>query len=199
MSKTQVGQNLQGRLGEYIISRQIQEAVWFAENQRKESVVNILQRFRRLTPHLRSLPDEVQKPAEPPIINTPNQEELKHVTRCILESWNVKLDNIFLGDLRGCYNVDSEFPKGDAWNTATDIWSFGAVLISLIYRSDFNLFRSRTIHFGHKEYNLEVLKKQFRDFGSFPAKYEETASPAVVTAILYLMPEISQSQTDPFP
>jgi hypothetical protein len=45
---------------------------------------------------------------------------------------------------------------------------------------------------------LEVLKEQFRYFGPFPAKYEEIASPETVTAILYLMHEIPQSQTTPF-
>lgn len=75
------------------------------------------------------------------------------------QSLDVKLDNIFvnyqngdnrfsevqLGDLGGCYSVDSEFAKGGTpvgaamwsspevimetpWNTATDIWSFGAVV-----------------------------------------------------------------------
>jgi hypothetical protein len=45
---------------------------------------------------------------------------------------------------------------------------------------------------------LEVLKRQFRYFGSFPAKYEEIASPKIVAGILYLMQEIPQSQTTPF-
>jgi hypothetical protein len=71
-------------------------------------------------------------------------------------------------------------------------------LISLIYGGNFNLFRPRTVPYGHEEYNLEVLKQQFRYFGPFPPKYEEIASPETVTAILYLMHEIPQSQTTPF-
>jgi hypothetical protein len=71
-------------------------------------------------------------------------------------------------------------------------------LISLIYGGDFNLFRPRTVPYGHEEYGLEVLKQQFRYFGPFPAKYEEIASPETVAAILYLMQEIPQSQTTPF-
>lgn len=43
-----------------------------------------------------------------------------------------------------------------------------------------------------------MLKRQFRYFGPFPAKYEEIASPETVAAILYLMQEIPQSQTTPF-
>jgi len=71
-------------------------------------------------------------------------------------------------------------------------------LISLIYGGNFNLFRPRTVPYGHEEYGLEVLKQQFRYFGPFPAKYKEIASPETVAAILYLMEEIPQSQTTPF-
>ncbi|KAK0113410.1 hypothetical protein ONS96_014276 [Cadophora gregata f. sp. sojae] len=84
------------------------------------------------------------------------------------------------------------------WNTATDIWSFGSVVISLIYGGNFNLFRPKTVSYDHEEYGLEVLKRQFRYFGPFPAKYEEIASPETVAAILYLIDEIPQSQTTPF-
>ena len=71
-------------------------------------------------------------------------------------------------------------------------------LISLIYGGNFNLFRPRTVPFGHEEYGLEVLKRQFRYFGPFPAKYEEIASPETIAAILYLMEDIPESQTTPF-
>ncbi|KAM5434422.1 hypothetical protein McanCB21832_003831 [Microsporum canis] len=84
------------------------------------------------------------------------------------------------------------------WNTATDIWSLGAVLICLIYGGDFNIFRPATVSHDHEEYGLEVLKQQFRYFGPFPAKYQEIAGPMTVTAILYLMQEIPRSKTTPF-
>ena len=45
---------------------------------------------------------------------------------------------------------------------------------------------------------MEVLKRQFQYFGPFPPKYEEIASPETVTAILYLMQDIPESQTTPF-
>ncbi|KAK6579505.1 hypothetical protein PZA11_008011 [Diplocarpon coronariae] len=84
------------------------------------------------------------------------------------------------------------------WNSATDIWSFGAVLISLIYGGNFNLFRPRHVACGHEEYGLEVLKQQFRYFGPFPAKYEEIARPPTIAAILYLMDTIPPAHTTPF-
>ncbi|KAB8269456.1 kinase-like domain-containing protein [Aspergillus minisclerotigenes] len=186
---------------------------------------DILTRFQHSTTHLRPLIEEIQEPAEPPIIilkhlddhllnssvkKALNREELKYVARCILEALSVlheegyvhtdvKLDNIFLGDLGGCYTADSEFARSvimeTPWNTATDIWSFGAVPDIL---GGLKSSRPRAIPYGHEEYNLEVLKQQFRYFGPFPAKYGEIASPETATAILYLMHEIPQSQTTPF-
>ncbi|OJD13104.1 STE/STE20 protein kinase [Blastomyces percursus] len=268
-SPFRLGQVLRGRMGRYIITKEIQDTVWFANNQAEETVIikwvhghprvenerDVLKRFRGRTPYLRPLIDEIDEPADPPIIvlkylddhllnasikKTLNRKELKHISRCVLEALKVlhgdgyvhtdiKLDNIFvnykegdirfsdvqLGDLGSSYPADSTYAKEGTpvgapmwsspevimetpWNTATDIWSFGAVLISLIYGGNFNLFRPRTVSYGHEEYGLEVLKQQFRYFGPFPAKYEEIASPETVTAILYLMQEIPQSQTTPF-
>ncbi|KAM5434691.1 hypothetical protein MferCBS31731_006637 [Microsporum ferrugineum] len=123
--------------------------------------------------------------------------------------------DIKLGDLGGSSRVDSALAREGTpvgapiwsspevimetpWNTATDIWSLGAVLICLIYGGDFNIFRPATVSHDHEEYGLEVLKQQFRYFGPFPAQYQEIAGPMTVTAILYLMQEIPRSKTTPF-
>lgn len=103
------------------------------------------------------------------------------------------------------------------WNTATDIWSFGNVvsnrpimilylhsnylnfqLISLIYGGDFNLFRPRTVPFGHDEYGPETLKRQFQYFGPFPGKYDEIVSQDTVAIIIWAMNEIPPSKMTPF-
>ncbi|KAK0114166.1 hypothetical protein ONS95_013667 [Cadophora gregata] len=254
-----IGQVLKGRLGRYIITKEIQDTVWFAKNQVEEAVVikgvqghprvenerDVLKRFQDRTPYLRPLIDEIEEPSEPATIvfkyledhllnasiqKTLNRKELKYVSRRILGALkDVKLDNILvnysggdirfsdvqLGDLGVTYREDSKYAKAGTpvgapmwsspeiimetpWNTATDIWSFGSVVISLIYGGNFNLFRPKTVSYDHEEYGLEVLKRQFRYFGPFPAKYEEIASPETVAAILYLIDEIPQSQTTPF-
>ncbi|KAI8937194.1 hypothetical protein NX059_006404 [Plenodomus lindquistii] len=86
----------------------------------------------------------------------------------------------------------------EPWNTATDIWSFGAMLISLIYGGNFNLFRPNGIDRVHEQYLSGILKNQFRYFGPFPAKIREIASPETVTVILWLMNEIPKEMTTPF-
>lgn len=71
-------------------------------------------------------------------------------------------------------------------------------MISLIYGGNFNLFRPRTVPYGHEEYGLEVLKRQFKYFGPFEPNYREIASDQTIMAILYLMDVIPQSETTPF-
>jgi hypothetical protein len=71
-------------------------------------------------------------------------------------------------------------------------------LISLIYGGDFNIFRPKNARNGDENYNVEVVKSQFRYFGPFPAKYEEIASEETVTTILYLMHLIQPSTMTPF-
>ncbi|PVH71412.1 serine/threonine protein kinase [Cadophora sp. DSE1049] len=264
-----LGQVLRGRLGKYIITKEVQDTVWFAKNHAGEIVVikgvqghprvenerNVLKRFQDRAPYIRPLIDEIEEPSDPPTIvlkyledhllnasikKTLNRKELKYVSRRILEALmvlheecyvhtDVKLNNVLvnyrkgdirfsdvqLSDLGGTHRADSKYVQAGTpvgapmwtspevimetpWNTATDIWSFGTVLISLIYGGNFNLFRPHTVSAGHEEYGLEVLKRQFRYFGPFPAKYEEIASPETIAAILYLMEEIPQSQTTPF-
>ncbi|KAL3467200.1 putative serine/threonine protein kinase [Aspergillus heterothallicus] len=256
MSLLRLGQTLRGRLGKYVITKEIQTTVWFARNHAGEEVVvkgvqghprvenerDVLQLFQQSTPYLRPIVDDIKEPAEPPIIvlrrlddhllnasvkRTLSRKELKLVASSVLEALKVLHDDgyvhtgenrfseVQLGDLGSCYPADSSIAKNGTpvgaaiwsspevimetpWTTATDIWSFGAVLISLIYGGDFNLFRPRTVRYDHEEYNLEVLKQQFRYFGPFPEKYEEITSPETLTAILYLMHEIPQSKTTPF-
>ncbi|KAF1846888.1 putative serine/threonine protein kinase [Cucurbitaria berberidis CBS 394.84] len=174
------------------------------------------------------------------IKRTLDRKEIKHVSRCILEALqvlhedgyvhtDVKPDNVFvnlqegdirfsdvqLGDLGGCYHVDSEWATSGTlvgapiwsspevimempWNTASDIWSFGAVMITLIYGGNFNIFRPKGVDRDHEDYLLEVVKEQFRFFGPFPAKFEEIASRETIDSILYLMQEIPKDKTTPF-
>ncbi|KNG88190.1 putative serine/threonine protein kinase [Aspergillus nomiae NRRL 13137] len=77
------------------------------------------------------------------------------------------------------------------WGSPADIWSYGTMLISLIYGG-------ATVPYGHEEYNLEVLTQQFRYFGPWPGKYEEVESLETLHAIRWIMQEIPKSETTPF-
>ncbi|RAL13842.1 kinase-like protein [Aspergillus homomorphus CBS 101889] len=54
------------------------------------------------------------------------------------------------------------------WDTATDIWSFGA--------TGFHIFKP-DVSVEHDEYNPRIQMKHHRCFGPFPESYEEIADP----------------------
>ncbi|ROW08763.1 hypothetical protein VPNG_06406 [Cytospora leucostoma] len=116
----------------------------------------------------------------------------------------VRFSDVQLGDFGGSYHQESEWAKSGThigapmwsspevlmempWNTATDIWSFGTMLISLIFGGDFNIFRPRTARYGDEDYNVEVVQSQFRYFGPFPPKIREVVDDETYTSVLYLM------------
>ncbi|KAI0909699.1 STE/STE20 protein kinase [Ustulina deusta] len=127
----------------------------------------------------------------------------------------VRFSDIQLGDLGGSYPQDSKWAKSGTpigapiwsspevlmetpWNTATDIWSFGTVVISLLYGGDFNIFRPKDVRYGDETYNLEVVKSQFRYFGPFPAKVREIFNDETLTSIVYLMEMVPPETMTPF-
>jgi hypothetical protein len=71
-------------------------------------------------------------------------------------------------------------------------------IIALIYGGDFNLVHRRVVPFDHEEYDLEILKQQFRYFGPFLGTIGEAVSEETAAVILYLMREISFSQVGLF-
>ncbi|KAI2485743.1 Serine/threonine protein kinase [Pyrenophora tritici-repentis] len=84
------------------------------------------------------------------------------------------------------------------WNTAADIWSFGAMLVSLIYGEHFNLFQPKGLKRDDEEYVLGVVEEQFKYFGPFRAKIAEIADPETVQSIMLIMPNIPKEKTTPF-
>ncbi|SMQ48368.1 unnamed protein product [Zymoseptoria tritici ST99CH_3D7] len=61
---------------------------------------------------------------------------------------------------------------GLKWSTPTDIWSFGATLISLIWGRNSHIFKPRDISADDEEFLVHVLIQQARYFGPFPLSYE---------------------------
>lgn len=116
----------------------------------------------------------------------------------------VRFSEVQLGDFGGSYHQESEWAKSATpigapiwsspevlmeipWNTATDIWSFGTLVISMIFGGDFNIFRPKTARYGDEDYNVEVVQSQFRYFGPFPPKIREIVNDETYQSVLYLM------------
>ncbi|KAI1760193.1 STE/STE20 protein kinase [Hypoxylon sp. FL1150] len=121
------------------------------------------------------------------------------------EDEEVRFSDVQLGDFGGTYPQECKWAKAGIaigapiwnspevlmnapWNTATDIWSFGTMLVTLIYGGGFNLFRPKDTPYGDENYRVEIVKSQFRYFGPFPAKYEEIANRETVLHLTHLIP-----------
>ncbi|KAI0097929.1 STE/STE20 protein kinase [Nemania sp. FL0031] len=128
---------------------------------------------------------------------------------------NVRFSDVQLGDLGSSYSQDSEWAKSGTpigapiwsspevimetpWNTATDIWSFGTLAISLLYGGDFNLFRPKDVRYDDEMYGVEIVKSQFRWFGPFPAKVREIFNDETLISILHLMDLMPAETLTPF-
>ncbi|RMY68309.1 hypothetical protein D0863_07213 [Hortaea werneckii] len=62
---------------------------------------------------------------------------------------------------------------GLPWSTSTDIWSFGATLISLFWGRGFHIFKPAGVKADDSEFPAHVLTEQARYFGPFPLRYQE--------------------------
>ncbi|KAL1861716.1 hypothetical protein Daus18300_008685 [Diaporthe australafricana] len=83
-----------------------------------------------------------------------------------------------------------------SWDTKTDIWSFGTLLISLIYGHDFNIFDPRDVPTEPADdYRFAVLKRQVEFFGPFPFKYQEIASNDAMELVLWMLENLQDSRT----
>ncbi|KAK5629558.1 hypothetical protein RRF57_005273 [Xylaria bambusicola] len=61
-----------------------------------------------------------------------------------------------------------------------------------------NIFRPKNIEYCDEAYNLEVVKSQFRYFGSFPGKVKEIFNDETVRSIIILMHMIPEDKMTPF-
>lgn len=105
-----------------------------------------------------------------------------------------RFSEVELGDCEDIYRVDPNadvFEEGHIigaaifrspeanlqlrWGTPTDIWSFGATLISLIFGQNWHIFVPKGLSVDDEEYPAQVLIKQASMFGPFPLSYIDIA------------------------
>ncbi|KAB8079449.1 kinase-like domain-containing protein [Aspergillus leporis] len=75
------------------------------------------------------------------------------------------------------------------WGTPTDIWSFGALLITLLYGGNFFIFKP-DVPADHDDYELKILQRQCEFFGPFPLTYREICPQKKLNALAYIMQSI---------
>ncbi|KAK7723277.1 hypothetical protein SLS63_008930 [Diaporthe eres] len=69
------------------------------------------------------------------------------------------------------------------WGTATDVWSFGNAILSLLYGGDYHLFNPAIegLTPDDDDYFFTVLKRMYKFFGPFPSNYSD--NPDTMTVI----------------
>ncbi|WQF82180.1 Putative protein kinase [Colletotrichum destructivum] len=74
------------------------------------------------------------------------------------------------------------------WGTATDIWSFGNAILSLLFSGGYHLFNPRIVGVnpGHDDYELTVLKRMHRFFGPYPQSYDDFNDPDTIAIINFI-------------
>ena len=82
------------------------------------------------------------------------------------------------------------------WNTATDIWSFGATLLSMLF-GDIHMFKPR-VPMDHEDYEREILRRMHVFFGPYPLTYQEFASESALTLLADVMESVPQTARKPF-
>ncbi|PYI29075.1 putative serine/threonine protein kinase [Aspergillus indologenus CBS 114.80] len=83
------------------------------------------------------------------------------------------------------------------WGPATDIWSFGATLVSLLYGGNFFLFKP-DISAEHDDYELKILQRQCEFFGPFPLTYRDLCPRETLNVLAYVMRSIPPEKKKPF-
>ncbi|GIK04033.1 hypothetical protein Aspvir_008108 [Aspergillus viridinutans] len=84
------------------------------------------------------------------------------------------------------------------WGTPTDMWSFGALLITLLYGGNFFIFKP-DVPADHDDYELKILQRQCEFFGPFPLTYHDICPQEKLNALAYIMQSIPPERRKLFP
>ncbi|EER37734.1 serine/threonine protein kinase [Histoplasma capsulatum H143] len=90
-----------------------------------------------------------------------------------------------------------EAQLGLQWGPPTDIWSFGTMVISMIWGDNFFIFKPKVPR-GHDEYELNILTQYHVFFGPYPYSYSDLADRETLAILRYIMASVPPDQLKPF-
>ncbi|OJD23075.1 serine/threonine protein kinase [Blastomyces percursus] len=90
-----------------------------------------------------------------------------------------------------------EAQLGLQWGPPTDIWSFGTMVISMIWGDNFFIFKPKVPR-GHDEYELNILTQYHVFFGPYPYSYSDLADRETLAILRYIMVSVPPDQLKPF-
>ncbi|KKZ60399.1 hypothetical protein EMCG_00685 [[Emmonsia] crescens] len=125
-----------------------------------------------------------------------------------------RFTDVQLADLESTVNITSRFCKdhdeigtpiwrspeaqlGLKWGPPTDIWSFGTMVISMIWGDNFFIFKP-TVPRGHDEYELQILAKYHIYFGPYPPSYVDLADQETLGVLSLVMNDVPPEKLRPF-
>ncbi|KKK17279.1 serine/threonine protein [Aspergillus ochraceoroseus] len=154
-----------------------------------------------------------------------NGREIKYVSKMVLEALKVlhedgysgngqRFTDVQLADLESTVHITSRFCEdrdeigtpiwrspeaqlGLKWGPATDIWSFGTMVISMIWGDNFFIFKPKVPR-GHDEYELEILAKHHIYFEPFPLSYADLADQETLGVLSLIMNDVPPEKLKPF-
>ncbi|KAL5047245.1 kinase-like domain-containing protein [Aspergillus fruticulosus] len=160
---------------------------------------DVLNRFRSRTPCIRPLINEIVEPSDPPTIRLNMLQEMilealkvllednfVHTSKCnyhlgyihyLIFLEDIKPDNILVNYGQGDVSPEAQLRIG--WGTPTDIWSFGALLITLLYGGNFFILKP------------DILWRQCEFFGLFPLTYHKICPQEKLDVLAYIIQSIS--------
>ncbi|RMX97412.1 hypothetical protein D0867_05009 [Hortaea werneckii] len=177
-----VGQVVRGRKGLYRITQKLHHQVWGASCAAHDHIVlkcaypkrvqrekEVLQRFEG---HANIKPDNI-------LLNY--GQEGTTVVEAKLADYGDAYEADLTRHPHGAAHVigagifrSPEVLLGLHLSTSTDIWSFGATLISLLWGRGFHIFKPVAgVTADDAEFPAHVLMEQARYFGPFPLRYQE--------------------------
>ncbi|KAK0115528.1 hypothetical protein ONS96_013982 [Cadophora gregata f. sp. sojae] len=72
------------------------------------------------------------------------------------------------------------------WDRATDIWSFGTTLISMIWGLNWHIFKP-DVPTDHEHYELKILMKHCQFFGPYPSSYQKMTDEDTQKILAFVM------------
>ncbi|KAL2368287.1 STE/STE20 protein kinase [Blastomyces gilchristii SLH14081] len=125
-----------------------------------------------------------------------------------------RFTDVQLADLESTVHVTSRFCKnrdgigtpiwrspeaqlGIEWGPPTDVWSFGTMVISMIWGENFFIFKPKTPR-GHEDYELDILAKYHIYFGPYPPSYCDLANKETLMVLTYVMDTVPPEKIKPF-
>ncbi|PGG99668.1 STE/STE20 protein kinase [Helicocarpus griseus UAMH5409] len=125
-----------------------------------------------------------------------------------------RFTDVQLADLESTVHITSPFCKnhdgigtpiwrspgarlGLEWGPPTDIWSFGPMVIAMIWGDNFFIFKPKVPH-GHDDYELDILAKYHIYFGPYPSSYGDLADKETLGILTFVMDGVPPEKMKPF-